>query len=161
MLEPLTILNKGQFERIDRSFELGEQFQENFNDLMLEVGNMILQQAKNVASSASGRVAQSLDARAEQRATGEVIVAIGSSFEGYPGSNTDMTGDPGEAQSKGWATFAHRIHYGYPGRSRRVWNPAAGFTPPTPFLVPVFEQWSKAFFSEVRDGMLRQVLRGY
>lgn len=161
MIYPSLVINPAQLSRLRRTFELGEEFEDRFADLMVMVGHQIHQQAQNIAATASRRVAASLETRVERQASGWTIVTVGSSFQGYPGSNTDMTGDAGEAQQKGWATFAHRIHYGYPGRSKRTWNPAAGFTPPTPFLVPVFETWSKAFFEEVRDTMLRQVLRGY
>lgn len=156
MPEPQLYFDRSQLSRLHRTFELGEEFEDKFANLMAFVGGAIRASAQNAARAASTRVADSIEMEMQVKSDGEYVMSVGSTFQGYPTYPGDTVGAAGEAESKGWATFAHRIHFGYSGE-----NPRAGFTAPTPFLLPFFEHWSNAFFETVKDEMIQQVIRGY
>lgn len=155
MIVPILTINPVGLKRLHDTFDLAEQFEDKFANMMVAVGAMIRDQAANHVSAVSSRVAAGMTMDVEQQRD-EYIVTVRSSFEGYPRYPGDMVGDAAEAEARGWTTLAHRFHYGYSGTNNR-----AGFTAPTPFLEPYFEHHSKAFFKFVSETLMAQVLRGY
>lgn len=148
-------LNTRDFNRLHQSFYQGQEIGETLRDLLEYHGQQMAARASSIARASSTRVAASIESKIESSDKGLAhTLTVGSTMEGYPPDDS--------VSSAAWATFAHRIHYGYPGKGRRrvKWNRKAGYTEPNPFLIPVFEQHEKMIYKEIRDGIIKDIIQG-
>lgn len=151
-------INRKDLTSIHAIFLRGQNINENVFRVTDMVAAMIKQDAQNLLAARGGSDKDSAAVHDSMRHEVHYIregatAEIGSSFVGYPKSYGDLRGSASEAAARGWATLAHRVHYGYyPGapRLKKPWNPAAGITEPNPFLVDAFNKYAK-----VRGGYLK------
>lgn len=149
-------INRRDFTELRASFQQARKIGDTLRRLMEWHAQDMEFKAKVMAQVASQRVSDSIRAEVESAEGGQAHgIVVGSELEGYPPDDSRQ-----RAVSRGWATFAHRIHFGYPSSRGKGWNPRAGRTSPTPFLIPVFEQQSKLIYKDIRDGLIADIIRG-
>lgn len=151
-------INRKDLTSIHAIFLRGQNINENVFRVTQMVAALLQQDAQNLLASRGVRDEDSAavhdSMKHEVRYIREGATAeIGSSFVGYPKTYGDLQGSASVAAARGWATLAHRVHYGYyPGAPllKKPWNPAAGRTKPNRFLIDAFNKYAK-----IRGGYLR------
>lgn len=156
------VYNTNRFDQLQDIFFRASHIEEELFDLGETIGNLMAQDAAQRISSISSRTAAGMKQETEER-NKVVTTEVSSSWIGYPTSESDTVGSAAEAASRRWATLAHRFEYGYYRGAPRLenpYNPAAGWTDPTPFLEPAFERFSEIYWREVRDFVIERLLSG-
>ena len=144
-----------------RATERANNMEREIEPLMEDLGQQMVAEARRIIQATSSRTAAGLYYTIERTGRGEVELTVGSSWEGYPGDGGDAIGSAAEAETNRWATFAYRLHFGYPGSTStnfpgtpKPYNPRAGRTPATPFLIPVFTRWTPLFIDMLQNAVI-------